>query len=152
MGITWLEVKLSRGHIHESLLHSKRFGKSTFLIKLLLVQECNRYHGAAEGDGWFEQSSRPTFFGLFKQDDPTQAYCVEGGHVYLCTSWVECQVSPITPRALDCMQSSSCGIEARSPSILGKDMHAFCPDPPSLKILYAISRAGCVYSIFLSSL
>ncbi|GAQ88926.1 chaperone DnaJ-domain superfamily protein [Klebsormidium nitens] len=53
--------------------------------------ECNKYHGAAEGDGWFEQASRPTFFGLFKQEDPMQAFCVEGGQVYLCTTWVECQ-------------------------------------------------------------
>lgn len=56
------------------------------------MQECNKYHGAAEGDGWFEQASRPTFFGLFKQEDPMQAFCVEGGQVYLVTSWVECQV------------------------------------------------------------
>lgn len=54
------------------------------------------------------------FFGLFKQDEQAQAFCVEGGNVYLCTSWVECQVRLFSLDIIDCFDQTSRDLELAS--------------------------------------
>eukprot|EP00252_Welwitschia_mirabilis_P014878 TRINITY_DN32936_c0_g1_i1.p1 TRINITY_DN32936_c0_g1~~TRINITY_DN32936_c0_g1_i1.p1 ORF type:complete len:505 (-),score=84.79 TRINITY_DN32936_c0_g1_i1:160-1515(-) len=54
-------------------------------------QDCQNYHQAKDGDGWFEQSINMVFFGMLRKVNVPRAYvCVES-RVYDATEWVMCQ-------------------------------------------------------------
>ncbi|KAL3617189.1 hypothetical protein CASFOL_038936 [Castilleja foliolosa] len=57
----------------------------------MVLEECNDFHPAKDGDGWVEQSSQRVFFGMLQQVDVPCAYVCAGGKVYNATEWYICQ-------------------------------------------------------------
>eukprot|EP00897_Mesotaenium_endlicherianum_P002294 jgi/Mesen1/2092/ME000151S01349 len=52
---------------------------------------CKEYHGAKEGDGWVEQTSEASLFGLFTTYGKKKGFACSDGQIWDITDWFKCQ-------------------------------------------------------------